>query len=61
MRKKKKYFNSLTRSNLNKFIWRWQDYSFEDNILSTIKEMSSYLKNNVNSKENNFGFKLRVK
>ena len=59
--KKKKYFDSLTRSNLNKFIWRWQDYSFEDNILSTIKEMSSYLKNNVNSKENNFGFKLRVK
>ena len=58
---KKKYFNSLTRSNLNKFIWRWQDYSFEDNILTTIKEMSSYLKDNVNSKENNFGFKLRVK
>tara|TARA_X000000950_G_scaffold286475_1_gene395478 strand:+ start:1152 stop:2036 length:885 start_codon:yes stop_codon:yes gene_type:complete len=58
---KKKYFNSLSRSNLNKFIWRWQDYSFEDNILSTIKEMSNYLKTNINPKENNFGFKLRVK
>lgn len=61
MKKKKKYFNSLSRSNLNKFIWRWQDYSFEDNILSTIKEMSNYLKTNINPKENNFGFKLRVK
>ena len=57
---KKKYFSSLTRSNLNKFIWRWQDYSFEDNILSTIKEMSDYLKDNINPEEDNFDFKLRV-
>ena len=61
MKKKKKYFSSLTRSNLNKFIWRWQDYSFEDNILSTIKEMSDYLKDNINPEEDNFDFKLRVK
>ena len=59
-KEKKIYFDSLTRSNLNKFIWRWQDYSFEDNILSTIKEIGGYLKDNVNSKENNFGFKLRI-
>lgn len=58
---KRNYFNSLSRSNLNKFIWRWQDYSFEDNILSTIKEMRDYLKTNIDPKENNFGFKLRVK
>ena len=57
---KKKYFNSLSRSNLNKFVWRWQDYSFEDNILLTMKGMSDFFKENIES-NNNFGFKLRVK
>ncbi len=58
---KKKYFNSLMRSNPNKLIWRWQDYSFKENILDTILDMRDFLNNYNKIDLNNYGFKLRVK
>ena len=44
-------FNQLSRSNPTKLIWRWQDYLFEKNILSTMKILSDYIKNNNISKK----------
>jgi len=49
-------FNQLNRSNPTKIIWRWQDYLFEKNILSTMKILSDYLRNNNISKK----FKLKI-
>ncbi len=44
----KEKFYQLNLSSPTRLVWRWQDYMFDNNILSTMEKLKNYLKLNLN-------------